>query len=201
MKILVVLAHPLEQSYAASVARETAETFRLGGHEVDVLDLYDEGFDPVLSVAERGSYFSDPYAGGAVEPLLVRLKAADGLVLVFPQWWFNMPAIMKGFVDRVFAPGFAFRMDPATRKLIPGLSNLKFFHVLTTTGSKWWVARLYMGDPVRRILKRGVVAFCAPKTRFRMLSLHDMDHATPKRLERHLEKVRRLAVEAHSLFE
>ncbi|MDO6965507.1 NAD(P)H-dependent oxidoreductase [Rhizobium alvei] len=193
MRILVVLAHPLADSFAASVARETVEGHRAKGHDVDLLDLYAEGFDPVLSVAERGSYFSEPFDDSAVRPLIERIKSADGLVLVFPQWWFNMPAIMKGFIDRVFAPGSAFAMDPATQKLIPGLGNLRFFHVLTTTGSKWWVVKFYMGDPVRRILKRGVVAFCCPQTRFRMISLHDMDHPSEAKFKAHLDRVRRLA--------
>ena len=190
MHVLVVLAHPEPTSFAASVARTVRETLVGSGHEVDVLDLYSEDFDPRLSRAERASYFSDRYDDSECDPLIARLKAADGLVLVFPQWWFNMPAIMKGFIDRAFAPGHAFRMDPDTQKLIPGLSRLKFFQVFSTTGSKWWVARLYMGDPVRRILKRGVNAFCSPKTPFSMLTLHDMDHAAPEKLERHLERVR-----------
>jgi len=64
-----------------------------------------------------------------------RLFVADGLMFVFPQWWFGMPAILKVFVDRVFVPGVAFDSDPAGGQLIPRSSNIKTFDVITTTGS------------------------------------------------------------------
>ncbi|WP_312360255.1 NAD(P)H-dependent oxidoreductase [Ensifer sp.] len=193
MRILLVLAHPLEDSFAASVARQAQETLVAGGHVVDLLDLYREDFDPRLSTAERASYFSDSYDTSLTAGLIARLQAADGIVLVFPQWWFNFPAILKGFFDRVFVPGVAFDNDPAGGRIIPRLSNIKLFWALTTTGSPWWVVHLYMGNPVRRLLKRGIAAFCAKRLDFRMLSLHDMDRATVEKRKAHLARVRRMA--------
>jgi len=114
-------------------------------------------------------------------------------VLVFPQWWFNFPAILKGFFDRVFAPGIAFDNDPAGGRIIPRLHNIKLFWALTTTGSPWWVGPLYMGNPGKRLLKRGIAAFCAKGLNFRMLALHDMDRATDAKRKAHLQRVRRLA--------
>lgn len=135
MHILMVLAHPLEESFAASVARIARETLEARGHTVDLLDLYREGFDPRLTVAERGSYFDKDYDASGVSPWIERLKAADGLVLVFPQWWFNFPAILKGFFDRVFAPGVAFDHDAAGGRIVPRLGNIRLFWALTSTGS------------------------------------------------------------------
>ena len=88
MRILLVLAHPLEDSFAASVARTAREALEASGHVVDLLDLYREDFDPRLSEAERRGYFDVPYDTSAVADTVVRLKATDGLILVFPQWWF-----------------------------------------------------------------------------------------------------------------
>ncbi len=68
MHILMVLAHPLEESFAASVARIARETLEARGHTVDLLDLYREGFDPRLTVAERGSYFDKDYDASGVSP-------------------------------------------------------------------------------------------------------------------------------------
>ncbi|WP_018235162.1 NAD(P)H-dependent oxidoreductase [Ensifer sp. BR816] len=199
MRILMVLAHPLEDSFAASVARAAKETLEGRGHRVDLLDLYREGFDPRLTIAERGSYFAERgsyfaerYDASDVAGWIERLKAAEGLVLVFPQWWFNFPAILKGFFDRVFAPGVAFEHDPAGGRIVPRLTNIRLFWALTTTGSPWWVVRLYMGDPVRRLLKRGIAAFCSKDVDFRMISLHDMDRATEAKRKHHLERVRAL---------
>lgn len=161
------------------------------GHSVDFLDLYAEDFDPRLTAAERGSYFSDTYDCSAVAPLVARLQAADGLILVFPQWWFNLPAIMKGFIDRVFVPGVAFGNDPDGGRLIPKLDKTRHLWVLTTTGSPWWIVQFYMGNPVRRILKRGVAKFCTRKPDFRMLSLHNMDQSTAAKRTRFLDRVRK----------
>ncbi|MDX0721734.1 flavodoxin family protein [Sinorhizobium medicae] len=192
MRILLVLAHPLENSFAASVARTAKESLETKGHTVDLLDLYRDGFDPRLTVAEHGSYFDERYDSSEVSVWVDRLKAADGLMLVFPQWWFNFPAILKGFFDRVFAPGVAFDHDRAGGRIMPRLGNIKLFWALTSTGSPWWVVHLYMGNPVRRLLKRGIAAFCGKGLDFRMIALHDMDRVTEAKRKRHLERVRAL---------
>jgi putative NADPH-quinone reductase len=191
-RFLVVLAHPLPESYAASVAKTVVETLRDRGYVADLLDLYQEDFDPRLSAAERSAYFNTPCDTSSVDPIIARLRAADGLILVFPQWWFNFPAILKGFFDRVFAPGVAFTHDLAGGRIKPALGNIRHLYAFTTTGSPWWMVKFYMGDPVRRLLKRGIAAFCAKDVDFRMLALHDMDRVSEAQLTAHLERVRAL---------
>jgi putative NADPH-quinone reductase len=190
MRALVVLAHPLKQSFAASIAATVVEAMRARGHEVDLLDLYAEDFDPRLTAAERESYMSGSYDLSAIGPFADRLKAADAMILVFPQWWFNMPAILKGFIDRVFVPGIAFDYAADGIKLEPKLDRLKHFWVFSTTGSPWWVVKFYMGDPVRRQLKRGIAAFCGRRVEFRMTCLHDMDDTTVEKRQGFLDRVR-----------
>ena len=191
MHILLVLAHPLAESFAAAVAGTARETLEESGHTVDVLDLYQENFDPRLTVSERAGYFDIPYDSSGVATLVARLKAAEGLILVFPQWWFNFPAILKGFFDRVLAPGVAFSHNPSGGRLLPRLSNIRLLWALTTTGSPWWVVQLYMGNPVRRLLRGAVAKLCAKRLNFRLLSLHDMDRTTDAARRRHLERVRK----------
>ncbi|OJF93630.1 NAD(P)H-dependent oxidoreductase [Pararhizobium antarcticum] len=190
MHILMVLAHPLSDSFAASVASAAREALEQSGHSVDLLDLYGEDFDPRLTDAERRGYFDVPYDVSAVADIVARLQAAEGLILVFPQWWFNFPAILKGFFDRIFAPGVAFNHELTGGRIVPRLTNIRLFWALTTTGSPWWVVKLYMGNPVRRLLKRGIAAFCAKNVGFRMITLHDMDRTDEKRRKAHLERVR-----------
>ncbi|KQV10505.1 NAD(P)H dehydrogenase [Rhizobium sp. Root1203] len=191
MRILIVLAHPLEDSFAAAVATTARLALEAKGHSVDLLDLYREDFDPRLSRAERSGYFDVAYDLSGVSDIVGRLQAADGLIFVFPQWWFNFPAILKGFFDRVLAPGVAFTHDLAGGRIVPRLTNVKLLWALTTTGSPWWLVHLYMGNPVRRLLKRGISNFCAKGVNFRMLSLHDMDRATPEKRAALLERVRK----------
>jgi NAD(P)H dehydrogenase (quinone) len=189
MRILLVLAHPLTDSFAAGVAATTKAALEKRGHSVDLLDLYREGFDPRLREEERRGYFDTPYDTTGVDDIVARLRAADGLILVFPQWWFNFPAILKGFFDRVLAPGVAFDHEQSGGRILPRLTNIKLFWALTTTGSPWWVVNLYMGNPVRRLLKRGIASFCAKDVNFRMISLHDMDRVTPAQRTAHLAKI------------
>jgi NAD(P)H dehydrogenase (quinone) len=191
MRILLVLAHPLAESFAGAVAQTARQALEEAGHTVDVLDLYRENFDPRLTASERAGYFEDPYDFSDVATLVARLKAAEALILVFPQWWFNFPAILKGFFDRVLAPGVAFSHDPSGGRLLPRLSNIKLLWALTTTGSPWWMVQLYMGNPVRRLLKRAIAKLCTKRLNFRMLSLHDMDRTTDAARRRHLERVRK----------
>ena len=190
MHLLLVFAHPLEDSFAAAVARTAKETLEAGGHSVDMLDLYREGFDPRLTETERRGYHNTPYDISAVDDVVARLRAADGVIFVFPQWWFNFPAILKGFFDRVFAPGVAFDHDAAGGRIVPKLGNIKMFWALTTTGSPWWVVHLYMGNPVRRLLRRGIAAFCAKGVDFRMINLYDMDRSTDAKRKAHLQRIR-----------
>lgn len=191
MRILLVLAHPVPDSFNAAIAAEIRKALEARGHRVDFLDLYREGFDPRLGEAERRAYMEPDYQPEAVAELVARLKAADGLILVFPQWWFNLPAILKGFIDRVFVPGAAFVPDPEGGRIRPGLDHLSLFWSVSTTGSPWWVVHLWMGNPVRRILKRGVAAFCAKGARFRSFALHDMDRSSEARRAAFLRKLRR----------
>ena len=189
MRILLVLAHPLEDSFAASIAETARRTLTANGHTVDLLDLYREDFDPRLSESERARYFVPDYDPAEAEPFVSRLKQADGIILVFPQWWFNFPAILKGFFDRVFVPGVAFENDPAGGRIRPRLGNIRLFWAFTTTGSPWWVVNLYMGNPVKRLLKRGIAAFCAKGLDFRMVNLYDMDRADEDKRRAHVARV------------
>ncbi|MCJ8149054.1 NAD(P)H-dependent oxidoreductase [Shinella sedimenti] len=192
MRILLVLAHPLSDSFAASLAGTIERRLTENGHTVDLLDLYREGFDPRLTESERARYFEPDYDPAEAGPFVSRLKQADGIVLVFPQWWFNFPAILKGFFDRVFVPGVAFENDPAGGRIQPRLGNIRLFWAFTTTGSPWWVVNLYMGNPVRKLLKRGIAAFCAKGLDFRMVNLYDMDRADEGKRRAHVARIEKL---------
>ena len=175
---------------SAALASRAHDALVRQGHEVRVIDLYRDNFDPRLSAIERGSYFGD-YDASAVASHVKTLRWAEALVFVFPQWWFNMPAILKGYFDRVWAPGVAFTHDLESGRILPLLTGVRRFCVITTFGSPWWAVEVYMRNPVRVQLKRGLAMACAPQARFRMLALYDMDRATPERRNQFLARVER----------
>lgn len=99
MKILVTLAHPNPASFNAAIAHTVVETLEAGGHEVIFHDLYQEKFDPVLPVGEvaKDAPLPDLIARHSAE-----VAAADGIIIIHPSWWGQPPAILKGWLDRVF---------------------------------------------------------------------------------------------------
>jgi NAD(P)H dehydrogenase (quinone) len=179
MRALVVLAHPLSHSLNAHLAVTTVAALQARGVEVDLLDLYASGFAPELTAGERAHHYDMPQPGADVLPLQARLAAADALVLVFPTWWFAMPAILKGWFDRVWSPGFAFEHGTPIKPL---LTNLKTCLVVTTLGSPWWIDLLVMRRPVRRVLKTAIVGACAPQARFDMLSFYAAENLDQRRV-------------------
>src|SRR5207237_5466387 len=110
MRVLVLYAHPMADSFAAALHQTVVAALRRGGHAVDDCGLYAEGFDPVLTAGERRAYNTADPDLSAVAEHVARLKAAEALVLCFPTWWYGMPAILKGYFDRVWAQSVAFRL-------------------------------------------------------------------------------------------
>jgi putative NADPH-quinone reductase len=188
MRIFVLYAHPDPDSFVAALHGTAIAALTRAGHEVDDCDLYAEGFDPVLSRAERQTYLDVPDNRRSVESYVRRLERAEGLVLVHPVWNFGYPAILKGFLDRVFLPGVSFRLVDGLAT--PNLTHLKVLATVTTYGSTRWRAFL-MGDPPRKLATRMLRVLVAPRARRRYLALHDMNRQTDERRKAFLRKVDR----------
>ena len=182
MKCLVVVAHPLRDSLCHALAERAIGALRAAGHEVVVEDLCAD-FDPRLGAAERASYYAPQYEAAAVRGEVDRLLAAQGLVLCFPTWWFGFPAVLKGWFDRVWAPGVAYDHASDLGAIRPRLGGLRRTLAVTTLGSPWWVDRLLLRRPVRRVLKTALLGTCAPACRFEMLSLYGAEKLAPAQVE------------------
>lgn len=191
MRVLVIYAHPLADSFAAALHRAVVAALRRGGHEVDDCDLYAEGFDPVLSAAERRSYNAASPDLSSVAAPVARLLAADALVLCFPTWWYGMPAILKGYFDRVWVPGVAFRLPDCGGAIRPGLLNIRKLWVVTTYGAPWWLIRLVLRDPVRAVILGGLGRLCAPSIATRFLALYNIDGASQAQCGAFIARVER----------
>jgi len=157
-KILVIQGHPRSESLCGSIAREYAAAAEKGGSQVDMLDLPTLKFDPIL----REGYKADQ----KLEPDLLKaqqlIREADHLVFVFPSWWASMPALLKGFLDRVFLPGFAFKYQtksPFPEKLLKG----KTARIFITMDAPAWYYRWFNRAPGLRLLKFGTLEFCGVK--------------------------------------
>jgi NAD(P)H dehydrogenase (quinone) len=190
MRVLVIFAHPLGDSYAATLRDTVVAALNAGSHTVDLCDLYQEGFDPVLSAQERRDYRDTSENARAVSRHVERLRQAEGIVFVFPSWWYGMPAILKGYFDRVWLPGVAFEFGP--QAIRPLLRSIRMFGVVTTTGAPMWFTRIYMGNPSRKVLMRGLARLLvAPRAERFWLALYGMENATDAKRTAFVEQVRK----------
>ncbi|HBG99876.1 MAG TPA: NAD(P)H dehydrogenase [Rhodobacteraceae bacterium] len=186
-RALVLFAHPCPESFSAALHARVVETLTKRGWEVDDCDLNAEGFQPVLTEVERRGYHDVGPNLSAVQDYVDRLRAAQALILVFPVWNFGYPAILKGFLDRVFLPGVSFRL--VYGKVKPNLTHIRKLAAVTTYGGTR--LRAFMaGDPPRKCVTRAVWHVCRPD-RMRYLALYDMNRASDARRAAYLARVDR----------
>src|SRR5690349_3207679 len=196
MRVMVLHAHPLETSYNRALCNAVVDTLKSKGHDVDLVDLYAENFNPVLSREDRLKYHDVPdNITPDLKPYVDRLMAAEGLVVVHPVWNYGFPAILKGYFDKVFMPGVSFVLvggdGPDKGKLVPNLKHIKKVAFVTSYGGDRWRTWV-MGDPPRRMARRwGWVTFGGwlPPT---YLALYDMNNVTPDQLNGFIDKVKRV---------
>jgi putative NADPH-quinone reductase len=188
MRFLVVYAHPVEESFQSALHSCVVKSLTAAGHDVDDCDLYAEGFQPVLSGNERRVYHDTNANRQSAHKHIERILFCQGLVLVYPTWWYGMPAILKGYIDRVWLPGVAFAVVAGRSR--PLLHNIVRFSVVTTYGSPWWLNKL-IGDPNRQTLMRGIRYLFSRDVRTLWLAKYGLDFIDQNSRERFLQTVER----------
>jgi len=192
MRVHVIHAHPVESSFNRALFTAVVDELTAKGHEVDALNLYDAGFDAVLSREERLAYHDVPgNLTDAVKPYVDRLMAAEALVFVHPVWNYGYPAILKGYFDRIFLPGVSFILEGGgdRGRLVPNFKNIQKVAFVTTYGGNRW-RTMVMGDPPRRLARRWAWATFRTSRPPKYLALYDMNNCTPEGLSGFISKVR-----------
>lgn len=186
MRIVVIDGHPDTGSYCEALAGSYVEGARSGGHDIRPFRLRELEFDPIL----HGG-FTNPQP---LEPALVDAQDAirwgSHLVIVTPCWWWSVPALLKGFIDRIFLPGFGVDyLDhfPYIRKLMKGRSA----RVIYTQNSPQWLALVAREDLFWRNIRRGFLGHCGFRP-VRRTVLAPMKNASRAQRERWLNDIRRL---------
>jgi putative NADPH-quinone reductase len=177
MNALVVYCHPVEGSFCSAMRDAAVTGLRSAGHEVNVIDLAAEQFNPVMSTSEWNTYRQ---GNGVIPAGLERdvslVKSAEIIVFVYPTWWGGLPAQLKGWLERVMLPGTAFVFNE-NNKVRPGLTNIRRIHIASTFGSPWLYVR-FVNDNGRRILARAFRLNTSIRTKVSTSSLYAMDTAT-----------------------
>lgn len=187
-KILIINGHPDKESFNAALteayvkgAGATANT------KVDVLYLADLTFDPILRYGYRKRTELEPDLLKAFE----LLKEADHTVWIYPTWWGGMPALMKGFIDRLFLPGFTFQYrenSPFWDKLMQG----KTARVITTMDAPVWYYRLAYNSVGHKAIKRVILGFCGFKVKF--FTMGNLKNSSDQQRQKWLQKAENLGV-------
>jgi len=166
VKILVVLAHPRPESFNHAIAAAAVGALRDCGHEVRCHDLYAEGFDPVLPGPEIDQ---DAPLPPALEQYCRELAQTEGVVIVHPNWWGQPPAILKGWVDRVFRPGVAYRFQEGDcgEGVPQGLLKVRAAVVFNTSNTPAARERAVFGDPLETLWKNCIFGLCGVTAFFR----------------------------------
>ncbi|MEN6459625.1 MAG: NAD(P)H-dependent oxidoreductase [Thermoguttaceae bacterium] len=183
MKILVLLGHQHPGSFCHAIAATAIEALKAAGHEVVFHDLYAEKFDPILPHDEipRNS---------SLDPIVAQhcreVTTADGYLVVHPNWWAMPPAILKGWIDRVWRQGVIYRFGPSgVESLVAGRRALVF----TTSNTPREDELRLFGDPLENLWKTCVFGFCGI-TDFQRRNFESIIMSTAEQRRGWLEEVR-----------
>lgn len=140
----IIYAHPYEKSFNKAILDTFIAAIQERGEACDVIDLYAEGFDPVYHPEELALFKEGRYLDPKIEKYQHILKAANRVIFIFPVWWSDMPAVLKGFFDKTMLPGYAYSIVDG--KWVPGLDNVKQTLVITTSEAPTAAFEAYFGN-------------------------------------------------------
>ena len=151
MLTTIIYAHPYKKSFNHAILEKTTQALDKKGQAYRVLDLYADNFSPVYKAEELALFAK----GQALDPLVKQyqeiLSKTDRLILIFPIWWYDVPAIIKGFFDKVFLKTFAYHEEE--NGLLTGhLTNIKEALVLTTSAGPTWYLKLLGGNVIQKVV-------------------------------------------------
>ena len=156
MKVIIIFNHPYEGSFCNAILNSVTRGLQQANHEVDIINLDKEGFNPVMTSQDLKAFRDKQPLDPKVIEYKDRLELAEQVVFIFPIWWELMPALMKGFIDKVIFPGVAYDyVNGSNTKMKPLLTNIKGVTVITTMNTPGILYRIIFGNAIQKALMRG----------------------------------------------
>lgn len=156
MRTVLVFNHPYGGSFCSAILKAVTNGLQKAGHEVDLMHLDNDGFNPVMTQDDLKAFVAHQPIDPQVINYNKRLKDANNLIFIFPIWWDIMPAMTKGFIDRVLFPGVLYDHHPRGFGLVPLLKNLKSVTIITTMNKPQILYSLLIGNLIRKVMLRSV---------------------------------------------
>ncbi len=186
---LLIYAHPNPNSFNAAIKNTVIKTLEKANTPFRVIDLYAEHFNPVLSLEEMNGATAE-----STKNYRDLISAATHIVFIFPVWWFRAPAILEGFLDKVFVPGFAYRFKKIIGKYgipVPLLRDKRVLSIITHGAPALPVKILYVNAVKFRFLL-GFLSFCFNLFKCRIVQLWSVPFINERKRMKYLKKVERL---------
>ncbi|PEZ02249.1 NADPH dehydrogenase [Bacillus sp. AFS018417] len=184
MNILIVYAHPNPSSFNAAILKHVEQGLQKTNHSVTVLDLYKEQFNPVLTFNETKKR-RDLVHEEETRKYRELVAEADYFIFIYPVWWWSMPAILKGFIDRVFVSGFAYKYEGIMPK---GLLTGKQAWVIYSLDSPLWYVALLYRSAEWIVMKKGILYFCGIRNIKRSV-FQSVKNSKQEKREKWLQKI------------
>lgn len=188
MRTLIVFNHPYEGSYCNAILNSVEKGLSRAGHEIDLIYLDKEDFNPVMTSDDLLAFIDREPIDPKVLEYKSRLEKADHLVFIFPIWWELMPALTKGFIDKVLFPGVAYQYKENGLGMKPLLNNLKRVSVITTMNTPGVMYRFLFGNAIKKSLLRGTFWKMGYKNR-KWISLNMVKMVSEEKRKKWLEKI------------
>lgn len=162
-KVTIVFDHPYgaeagynkphERAFTSALLIAVMKSLKAHDTQVDLIDLHKDHFNPVMSKEDLINWRTKPFVDSQSQDYFKRLQNSDEIIMLFPLWWEVMPAMTKGFIDKVFAKGQIQASTGSHRRLFSANTKVR---VLTVSGAPTFIYKILYGNPVGRMLKRGV---------------------------------------------
>lgn len=157
MKILAVFCHPMRDSFTGKILDNFVRGAEEAGHNVEIADLYGEGFQPIMQEADFAQFYDEPLPEDVLKEQ-ARFERCEAFVLVFPIWWWSFPAMLKGWIERVFTAGWAFTItdDPEGSML----DERRALILCCSGGSDKMFEKYGTRDALKNMIEIGVMEYC-----------------------------------------
>ena len=186
MKKGIIIAHPWKESFNHAILQALKEGFTEGQVNFEVIDLHADDFNPVYTAKELSKYKD----GVALDPIVFKyqetLKNIDELIIIFPIWWYSVPAILKGFFDKVMLKGFSYEESPSGLK--GKLSHIRKTTIITTSEGPTWYIKLFKGNYINGVFKKGILRDIGIKNT-KWINFSNIKSSTKEKREKFLKEL------------
>ncbi|MCR8667888.1 NAD(P)H-dependent oxidoreductase [Aestuariibaculum sp. M13] len=189
MKVVIIFNHPYKGSFCNAILESVSKGLINNGHDIDLIHLDQDNFNPVMTSNDLKAFRDKKPVDPKVIEYNNRIKQADHLIFIFPIWWELMPAMTKGFIDKVIFPGVAYDYsNTQNTRMKPLWNKLKGITILTTMNTPKFLYWAIFGNAIKKAMLLGTFWKLGYKNR-KWISFNKVKQVSPEKREQWLTKL------------